>query len=885
MKAAEARKQFIEFFEQRGHKNVAAIPIVNKEDATLLFTNAGMNQFKDFFLGHRTAPYHQVISAQPCLRVSGKHNDLEEVGTDTYHHTMFEMLGNWSFGDYFKEKAIQWAWELLTTVYQLPQERLYVTIFGGDDRDQLGPDQEARAIWEQYIAAEQILSFAKQDNFWEMGDTGPCGPCTEIHVDIRPEAERQHVPGQALVNKDHPQVIELWNLVFIQYNRLSTGRLEHLPAKHVDTGLGLERLAMVLQAKDSSYDTDIFVPLIEATATAAGQVYGRKAAIDTAIRVIVDHLRAITFAIADGQSPSNVKAGYVIRRILRRAVRYGYTYLGFEAPFMYRLVGVLAQQLQAIYPHLLQQQTHIEKTIKKEEEAFLRTLTMGLHKLDQIGQALQGKSTVIDGATAFELYDTHGFPLDLTILIAKEQGLMVDEAGFSQALQAQRQRSKQAVAVAQGDWVTVMEGASPTFIGYDQLEAKARIVKYRTVKTEEEQVYQVVLDQTPFYPVGGGQVGDTGRLEAIGETITVLDTQKENDLIIHYVDHLPVLITVPLQAIVDQEKRALTANNHTATHLLHAALKQVLGSHVEQRGSLVNDKLLRFDFSHPANLSPQELTQIESTINQKIRDNIVLQEHRHVSLSSAKAMGAAALFGEKYGEQVRVITFDPAFSVELCGGTHVSATGQLGFFKITAVAAVAAGVRRIEAVTAVAAERLVHHQLTLLSTLQGLLKHPKDLTKAVQQLLQEKAALNKKLAAYEAVQVQTITDHLRSNLKTIHGIHTIIAQVALSQAAAFKQVVLALQEAGKPFFIVLAAVVEQKPHIGVALSEDLAQRWPQDAQEIVKKLATCIQGGGGGSPTFATAGGKEVDGLSQVLRMAEEILEKNMAKRGYEGNP
>ena len=885
MKAAEARKQFIEFFEQRGHKNVAAIPIVNKEDATLLFTNAGMNQFKDFFLGHRTPPYHQVISAQPCLRVSGKHNDLEEVGTDTYHHTMFEMLGNWSFGDYFKDKAIQWAWELLTTVYQLPQERLYVTIFGGDDRDQLGPDQEARAIWEQYIAAEQILSFPKQDNFWEMGDTGPCGPCTEIHIDIRPEAERQHVPGQALVNKDHPQVIELWNLVFIQYNRLSTGHLEHLPAKHVDTGLGLERLAMVLQAKDSSYDTDIFVPLIEATATAAGQVYGRKAAIDTAIRVIVDHLRAITFAIADGQSPSNVKAGYVIRRILRRAVRYGYTYLGFEAPFMYRLVGVLAQQLQAIYPHLLQQQIHIEKTIKEEEEAFLRTLTTGLHKLDQIAQALQGKSTVIDGATAFELYDTHGFPLDLTILIAKEQGLMVDEAGFSQALQAQRQRSKQAVAVAQGDWVTVMEGAFPTFLGYDQLEAKALIVKYRTVKTEEKQVYQVVLDQTPFYPAGGGQVGDTGRLKAIGETITVLDTQKENDLIIHYVDHLPVLITVPLQAIVDQERRALTANNHTATHLLHAALRQVLGSHVEQRGSLVNDQLLRFDFSHPTNLSPQELTQIESTINQKIRDNIVLQEQRHVSLSAAKAMGAAALFGEKYGEQVRVITFDPAFSVELCGGTHVSATGQLGFFKITAVAAVAAGVRRIEAVTAVAAERLVHHQLTLLSTLQGLLKHPKDLTKAVQQLLQEKATLNKKLAAYEAVQVQTITDHLRSNLKTIHGIHTIIAQVALSQVAAFKQVVLALQEAGKPFFIVLAAVVEQKPHIGVALSEDLAQRWPQDAQEIVKKLATYIQGGGGGSPTFATAGGKEVGGLSQVLRMAEEILEKNMAKRGYEGNP
>jgi alanyl-tRNA synthetase len=880
MKATEARKQFIQFFEQRGHRHVPAVPIVNKEDATLMFTNAGMNQFKDVFLDYQKVSYQRVISTQPCLRVSGKHNDLEEVGTDTYHHTMFEMMGNWSFGDYFKEEAIQWAWELLTTVYQLPQERLYVTIFGGDDQDQLGPDQEARAIWEQYIAAEQILSFAKQDNFWEMGDTGPCGPCTEIHVDIRPEAARQQVPGQALVNKDHPQVIELWNLVFMQYNRLSTGCLEHLPAKHVDTGLGLERLAMVLQAKDSSYDTDLFVPLIEATATAAGQVYGRERAVDTAIRVVVDHLRAITFAIADGQPPSNVKAGYVIRRILRRAVRYGYTYLGFEAPFMYRLVGVLAQQLQAAYPHLQRQQAHIEKTIKEEEEAFLRTLTTGLHKLDQIGQALQGKSAVIDGATAFELYDTYGFPLDLTMLIAKEHGLMVDEAGFSQALHAQRQRSKQAAVVAQSDWVTVMEGTSPSFVGYDQLEAKARIVKYRTVKTQSKQVYQVVLDQTPFYPAGGGQVGDTGRLEAIGETITVLDTQKENDLIVHYVDHLSSPVTAPLQAIVDQERRALTANNHTATHLLHAVLRQVLGSHAEQRGSLVNDQLLRFDFSHPTNLSPQELTQIEGTVNQKIRDNIVLQEQRYVSLSAAKAMGAAALFGEKYGEQVRVITFDPAFSVELCGGTHVPATGQLGFFKITAIAAVAAGVRRIEAVTAVAAERLVHHQLTLLSTLQALFKHPKDLTKAIQKLLQEKAALSKKLATYEAVQIQTITSQLRSNLKTIHGIHTMIAQVELPQVAALKQVALALQEVKEPCFVVLAAVVEQKPHIVVALSENLAQRWPQNAQEIVKNLATFIHGGGGGNSTFAAAGGKEVGGLPQVLRMAEEMLKKNMAKRG-----
>ncbi len=879
MQSAVIRKRFIEFFEQRGHKHVAAAPIVNKEDTTLMFTNAGMNQFKYFFLGHQVAPYQRVISVQPCLRVSGKHNDLEEVGTDTYHHTMFEMLGNWSFGDYFKQQAIQWAWELLTTVYQLPEERLYVTIFGGDVQDQLGPDQEARTIWEQYIAVERILPYAKQDNFWEMGATGPCGPCTEIHIDIRPEAARQQVPGQLLVNKGHPQVIELWNLVFIQYNRLATGRLEELPAKHVDTGLGLERLAMVLQAKDSSYDTDLFVPHIKAITTLAGQVYGRDGAIDTAIRVIIDHLRAITFAIADGQPPSNVKAGYVIRRILRRAVRYGYTYLGFEAPFIYQLVGALATQLQAVYSHLQQQQAYLEKIVQEEEEAFFRTLTAGLHKLDQLSQVLQGRSSVIDGAIAFELYDTYGFPLDLTMLLAKERGLAVDEAGFSQALHAQRQRSKQAAVVEQGDWIMVIEGgAALSFIGYDQLEATARIVKYRAAKTQDKQVYQVVLDQTPFYPEGGGQVGDTGWLVVAGERIAVLDTQKENELIIHYLVQLPKTVTAPLQAIVDQERRTLVANNHTATHLLHAALKQVLGSHVAQRGSLVNDQLLRFDFLHPSNLSSKELTQVEGIVNQKIRDNIVLQEQQHLSLSAAKAMGAVALFGERYGKQVRSITFDPTFSVELCGGTHVPATGQLGFFKITANTAVAAGVRRIVAVTAVAAERLVHQQLSLLGTLQALLKHPQDPQKALQQLLQEKVLLSKKLATHEAAQVQIITDQLCNKLHKIYGIHTLIAQVALPHIAALKQVTLALQELWESHFVVLAAVVEQKPHIAVALSEDLAQRWSQNAQDIVKKLAKYIQGGGGGSPTFATAGGKDMGSLPQVLRMAEEILEQNMAK-------
>lgn len=856
---------------------MAAAPIVNKGDTTLMFTNAGMNQFKDVFLGHQQAPYPRVMSTQPCLRVSGKHNDLEAVGVDTYHHTMFEMLGNWSFGDYFKEEAIQWAWELLTTVYQLPKERLYVTIFGGDAHSQLGPDHEASAIWGQYVSSDHILSFPKQDNFWEMGDTGPCGPCTEIHIDIRPESLRQQVPGQTLVNQGHPQVIELWNLVFIQYNRLAAGQLKPLPTRHVDTGMGLERLAMVLQAKEASYDTDLFSPLIAATATASGQVYGQEEAIDVAMRVIADHLRAITFAIADGQTPSNVKAGYVIRRILRRAVRYGYTYLGFEMPFMYRLVAVLTQQWQAVYPHLLRQQPYIEKIIQEEEEAFFKTLKMGLHRLDQIDQALQNGSNVIDGATAFALYDTYGFPLDLTILIAKERGLTVDEAGFSRSLQSQRQRSKRAASTEQGDWIMVAAGITPAFVGYDQQEVTARIVKYRTVKTHGKQRYQVVLDQTPFYPEGGGQVGDTGSLVAVGETIVVQDTQKEEGLIVHYVDHLPAVVAAPLQAVVDQRRRLLITNNHTATHLLHAALKQVLGPHVEQRGSLVNDQLLRFDFAHPTSLSPQERFQIERIVNQKIRENVVLQEQRGVPLSTAKEMGAIAFFGEKYGEQVRVVTFDPNFSVELCGGTHVPSTGQLGFFKITTSAAVAAGVRRIEAVTAAAAECFVHQQLTSLRDLQALLKHPKDPTKAVQQLLQEKVLLHNKLATHEAEQVQAVIHQLRSRFQTIDGIHTVITQVALPQAASLKQVTSALQEVGKPFFVVLAAAVDQKPYLAVVLSEDLAQRWPQDAQDIVKKLAIPIQGGGGGSPTFATAGGKDAAGLPKVLQQAKAILE-NMTK-------
>ncbi len=865
------RRQFIQFFEQRGHQCVAPAPIVNKADPTLMFTNAGMNQFKDFFLGHQSAPYARAVSAQPCLRVSGKHNDLEEVGTDTYHHTLFEMLGNWSFGDYFKQEAIQWAWQLLTQVYQLPPERLYVTVFGGDAQDQLGPDAEAQTIWQQYVAAERILSCTKKDNFWEMGETGPCGPCTEIHVDIRPAAERQRVPGQALVNQDHPQVIELWNLVFVEHNRLATGQLEALPAKHVDTGLGLERLAMVLQAKASNYDTDAFAPLMQAIAAASEKPYGQATATDTATRVVADHVRAITFAIADGQPPSNVKAGYVIRRILRRAVRYGYTYLGFRAPFMHRLVAVLAQQMQHAYPHLQQQQAYVEKIVQEEEAAFLKTLSTGLQRLERLRQA-----GVIDGATAFELYDTYGFPLDLTMLIAKEWGAAVDTAGFAQALQAQRQRSKRAAAVEQGDWVTVSttDTTTPTFVGYDQLTATAHIVKYRTVRAQGQHAYQIVLDQTPFYAEGGGQVGDVGQLSAGNERLQVQDTQRENDLIVHHVAQLPADVTAPVQAAVDAERRMLTASHHTATHLLHAALRHVLGPHVAQRGSLVNDQLLRFDFSHPTKLTTQEIAAIEDLVNEKIRANIPLQEQRSISVAEAKEMGATALFGEKYGAQVRVITFDPQFSVELCGGTHVPATGHLGLFKVTATAAVAAGVRRIEAVTATAAARLVREQSAQLSALRDVLKQPKDLEKAVQQLLHERATLTKALAAHGAAQVRTLAEQLRTQFRTKHGVHHLIAQISVPQAAALKQLALTLLPREAPYFVVLTAEVDQKPHIAVALSEDLVQRWPHSARDIVQQLAQPIQGGGGGKPTFATAGGRDAGGLSQVLPLAQELLEQ-----------
>lgn len=873
------RNKFIEFFGQQGHQYVPAAPIVNKADPALLFTNAGMNQFKDLFLDQQQAPYQRATSAQPCLRVSGKHNDLEEVGIGVHHHTMFEMLGNWSFGDYFKQAAIQWAWELLTVVYQLPKERLYVTVFGGDAQENLEPDQEAYAIWKQYVAEDRILYGTKKDNFWEMGDTGPCGPSSEIHIDLRPETTREQKDAKELVNTDHRQVIEIWNLVFIQYNRLASGQLVELPTKHVDTGIGLERLAMVLQGKDSTYDTDLFAPLMQAITHASGKVYGQDAAIDTAMRVVADHVRAVAFAIGDGQIPTNTRAGYVIRRILRRAVRYGYTYLGFEQPFMYQLVGGLAQQFEATYPAIKQQQAYIEQIVRGEEKAFLKTLATGLHKLEHISKALQEVGNkLIDGATVFELYDTCGFPLDLTRLIAQEKGLQVDEQGFARALQVQRVRSQQAAVIEQGDWHVIPHAAKPIFVGYDQLEADAKLVRYRTIKEKGQLVYQLVLDQTPFYPAGGGQVGDTGKLIAAEEEIAVLDTKKEHELIIHYTKQLPKNLRTHWRAVVDTERRKLIANNHTATHLLHAALRQVLGAHIEQRGSLVNEHVLRFDFSHYAKISPENLRKIEHIVNQKIRANIPLLEQRHVPLETAKAMGAVALFGEQYGKHVRAITFDPAFSIELCGGTHVPATGQLGFFKIITESAIAAGTRRIEALTADAAERFINRQLAVLDSLKETLKQPKDLVNAIQHLLEERTTLRNALIAYQAEQTRSVTAALHQCIQAIHGVYVLIEKVDVPHIEALKQVAFELKGTYKPLFVVLAAAIDKKPHIAVLVSEDLLSGTKLNAHEIVKELAQPIQGGGGGQSCFATAGGKYLGGLEQALTMAQDILQQHIKK-------
>lgn len=870
MTSADIRKQFLDFFASKGHQIVPSAPIVVKNDPTLLFTNAGMNQFKDYFLGNRKPESKRVADTQKCLRVSGKHNDLEEVGVDTYHHTMFEMLGNWSFGDYFKAEAIAWSWELLTGVYKLDKDRLYVTIFEGDAKEGLPKDEEAFNEWKKVIAEDRILLGNKKDNFWEMGDTGPCGPCTEIHVDCRSDAERKQVDGKTLVNADHPQVIEIWNNVFMQFNRLKDGSLQPLPAQHVDTGMGFERLVRVIQGKQSNYDTDVFTGTIAATEKITGKKYAfGDTKQDIAFRVLADHIRAIAFTIADGQLPSNNGAGYVIRRILRRAVRYYYSYLDYKQPLLFQLMPLLADQFENVFPELKKQLDFVSKVVKEEEDAFLKTLDKGLKRIDDIIAVSQKE---INGKSAFELFDTFGFPIDLTRLIASENNLSIDEKGFEAEMQQQKNRSRAAGTIDTEDWVVLMEDGMNEFVGYDSLEIKSKVVKYRKVKAKGKEAYQLVLEATPFYAESGGQAGDTGVLDFDGEEINVIDTKKENNLIIHFTESLPAKIEAPVMARVDQQKRQSTAIHHSATHLLHAALRKVLGTHVAQKGSLVNDEQLRFDFSHFAKLSEEEIAQIEQIVNAKIRANVPVYI-KEMSKDEAVAMGAMALFGEKYGDIVRVVIIDPNYSIELCGGTHVGATGELGFFKIKHESAVAAGVRRIEAVSGHAAETLISEQFKQVHIIREALKNPKELVKAVESLQSENTDLKKRIESLEAKQLLVLKNELLQKTEIVNGITFLGAIVELSNADAIKKLCFEMKTALSNYVVVLAANIDGKAQVAVLLDDAVSAAKNLEAPRIIKEhIAGLIKGGGGGQKTLATAGGQDASNLLQVIEKVKALL-------------
>lgn len=873
MESRDIRKKYLDFFKDKGHKIVPSAPMVVKDDPTLMFTNAGMNQFKDYFLGTQTPTEQRVADTQKCLRVSGKHNDLEEVGIDTYHHTMFEMLGNWSFGDYFKKEAIAWGWELLTEVFELPKERIYATVFGGDKVEGLAADEEARGYWQDFLPAERILDGSKKDNFWEMGETGPCGPCSEIHIDLRSEEEIARIPGKDLVNQDHPQVVEVWNLVFIQFNRMANNTLEDLPDKHVDTGMGLERLVMAIQQKSSNYDTDVFQPLIQSLADLAGVSYGKDEQTDIALRVIVDHIRAISFSIADGQLPSNTGAGYVIRRILRRAVRYGFQFLNLKSPFLAKLLPTLQEQFNGVFPELNEQADFIAKVITQEETSFLHTLEQGLKKLKTITDELaKSNGTVIAGELAFELYDTFGFPYDLTSLIARELSLSVDEKGFDTEMAKQKSRSKQDASKETGDWVVLSGQTEIKFVGYEKTEAEGHILRYRSLKQKGKELIQLVLDVTPFYAESGGQVGDTGRLLFNDEEIFVTDTKKENDLIVHSVNKLPADPNAPFRAEVNKSKRLLTVNNHSATHLMHAALRSVLGDHVEQKGSLVSEKILRFDFSHFAKMTTEEITEVENMVNEKIRENIANEELRDVPIDEAKAQGAMALFGEKYGETVRMIIFDKNYSVELCGGIHVLATGQIGLFKIISESSISAGVRRIEAITGAAAEHYVRQGEEILSGLKELLKQPKDLGKAITTLVSEKNSADKELVQLKKQKVGGLKDELIKQAEEINGVQVIIQQVDVPDAGGLKQLCFEIKNQLSSLYMVLTAEINGKPQIAVAISEDLVKNSDLHAGNIIRELASIIKGGGGGQPFFASAGGSDSSGLPKVLEAARKFI-------------
>lgn len=870
MKSAEIRQKFLDFFESKGHTIVPSAPMVIKDDPTLMFTNAGMNQFKDIILGNISPKHRRVADAQKCLRVSGKHNDLEEVGHDTYHHTMFEMLGNWSFGDYFKEEAIAYAWEFLTEVMKLDKDRLYATVFEGSQEDGLGQDEEARNIWLNYLPEERILLGNKKDNFWEMGDMGPCGPCSEIHIDLRPEEERKLKPGRELVNQDNPLVIEIWNLVFMQYNRKADGCLESLPNHHVDTGMGFERLCMAVQGKTSNYDTDVFTPILAEISRLSGIQYGKAQHSDIAMRVVADHLRTVSFAITDGQLPSNVKAGYVIRRILRRAVRYAYTYLNQKEAFMYRLVPALIELMGEHYPELKTQQELIEKVIREEENAFLRTLEKGIRLLDQIIAKTKAENFLtIPGNVAFELYDTYGFPLDLTELILREQGLVVNRREFKAEMEAQKARSRSAASIDTDDWIELSSDDEQEFVGYDYTEVEVKITRYRKVTTKNKTLYHLVFNITPFYGEGGGQVGDSGVLKGGQEVIRILDTKKENGLTIHIVEKLPEDVTQTFVAQVDEHKRVLTANNHSATHLLDYALRQVLGKHVEQKGSYVSDEHLRFDFSHFQKVTDEELAQVSAIVNRLIRKNIPLEEFRSIPIAKARDMGAIAIFGEKYGDLVRVIKYGD--SIELCGGTHVAATGQIGFFKILSESSVSAGVRRIEAITADKAEEFINNSFNIIREMEKMFKSNKNLMECVKALVDENEGLKKETEKFAKDSLKLVKERLKNKKRVYKDINLIVEQL-LIPAAQVKDIAFQLKgELDKVIFIG-GGVVDGKAHLTIMISNCLVEEYGLNAGQIIREAAQEIKGGGGGQPFFATAGGSDPDGIDRAFEKAEKMI-------------
>ena len=866
MESNKVRQAFLDFFQSKQHEIVPSAPMVVKNDPTLMFTNAGMNQFKDIFLGNAPRKWPRVADTQKCLRVSGKHNDLEEVGHDTYHHTMFEMLGNWSFGDYFKKEAISWAWELLTEVYGLDKSRMYATVFEGSESDGVPFDQEAYDYWKQYLPEDHIIRGNKKDNFWEMGETGPCGPCSEIHFDLRDEEEVAKIPGREMVNMSHPQVIEIWNLVFMQFNRKANGSLEPLPAKNVDTGMGFERLCMILQGKKSNYDTDVFQPTIARIAALSGKEYGKDEKCDVAMRVIADHLRAISFSIADGQLPANAKAGYVIRRILRRAVRYGYTYLGFNEPFICKLVDGLVKQMGHQFPELVAQQTLIERVIEEEEASFLRTLATGINLLEGvIKKSANGK---ISGKDAFVLYDTYGFPIDLTELIAKEQGVEVDIEEFEKELQVQKERSRNAAQQDIDDWQEIISISESEFIGYDNLEADVRIARYRRVKSKNNVTYQLVFDHTPFYGNSGGQIGDTGYIESANEKIEIVATEKENGLIIHIVKQLPENPEAQFRAVVNADARQKAANNHTATHLVDYALRTVLGTHVEQKGSMVGPMGLRFDFSHFQKVTAEEIREVERLVNKLIRANYPLVENREATMAEAEAAGAIMLFGEKYGDKVRIVNFGP--STELCGGTHTAATGTIGLFKIVSESAISAGVRRIEAITGETAENMVYETQNILTSIEQIVHNPK-VVQAVEKMVESNATLGREIEEMRKEKVAQIADSLAKNTPLRGGV-TLISHTAKHPSEVMKDLAFALrQRVTERLVMVVGNLADGKPTLNIMLSDDIVAMGV-DAGAVVREAAKLMNGGGGGQKHYATAGGKNPDGLQTAVDKAVEMI-------------